>query len=146
MENCVFCKVVAGQIPSCKIYDDGEIIAFMDIGPIVKGHILVVPKRHYANLLETPPEVLAKLIMAAQKIAGGQKCALGADGVNLMQSNGQAAGQVVDHIHFHVIPRFTADGHHWNWKPQQYADSKEMQALADKIKGMLSKESEVSSQ
>lgn len=124
-------------MPSCKIYDDGEIIAFMDIGPIVKGHILVVPKQHYAHLLETPPEVLEKLIVAAQKIAGAQKRALRSDGINIMQSNGQAAGQVVEHIHFHVIPRFSADGHHWNWKTQQYADSAEMQSLADKIKSVL---------
>lgn len=137
MENCVFCRIICGQLPSCKIYDDGEIIAFMDIGPIIKGHILVVPKRHYAHLLETPPEVLEKLIVAAQKIAGAQKRALRSDGINIMQSNGQAAGQVVEHIHFHVIPRFSADGHHWNWKPQQYADSAEMQAFADKIKNVL---------
>lgn len=137
MENCVFCRIICGQLPSCKIYDDGETMAFMDIGPIVKGHILVIPKRHYAHLLETPREVLEKLIVAVQKIAGAQKRALHSDGINIMQSNGQAAGQVVEHIHFHLIPRFSTDGHHWNWKPQQYADSKEMYDFADKIKNAL---------
>jgi histidine triad (HIT) family protein len=133
-EDCIFCKIIAGQIPSSKIYEDEDTLAFMDIGPIVKGHILVIPKRHYAHLLETPDEVLAKLIKVVQKIAGAQKRALRADGVNIMQSNGRAAGQVVDHIHFHIIPRFNTDGHHWNWRAQKYADSKEMQALAEKIK------------
>ena len=146
MENCVFCRIIRGQLPSCQIYDDGEITAFMDIGPIVKGHVLVIPKNHYAHLLETPPAVLEKLIAAVQKIAAAQKRALGADGINILQANGVVAGQVVEHIHFHVIPRFSADGHHWNWKTRPYADNKEMQAFADKIKGMLSKESEISSQ
>ncbi|MDD5483077.1 MAG: HIT family protein [Kiritimatiellae bacterium] len=133
MENCVFCKIIRGELPCSRVYEDDEAIAFMDIGPIVKGHILVVPKSHYAHLLETPPDVLKHLIVTAQKIAGAQKRALRADGINIMQSNCQAAGQVVNHIHFHVIPRFNADGHHWNWKPRPYADNKEMQALAEKI-------------
>lgn len=141
MENCVFCKIICGQLPSCKIYEDGETIAFMDIGPIVKGHVLVVPKHHYPDLLATPPAVLGTLIAVAQKIAGAQKRALQADGINIMQSNGRAAGQVVDHIHFHVIPRFADDGHHWNWKARPYADSKEMQSLADKIGSALKAQS-----
>ena len=134
MQDCVFCKIVRGELPANKIYDDNDAVAFMDIGPIVKGHLLVVPKAHYAHLLETPAEVLAKLIVIVQKIAAAQKKALQADGVNIVQSNGRAAGQVVDHIHFHVIPRFASDGHHWNWKPRQYADNAEMRAFGDKIK------------
>lgn len=137
MQDCVFCKIIAGQIPSCRIFEDEDTIAFMDTGPVVKGHLLVAPKKHYLDILATPPEVLAKLIMIVRKIAAAQKRALQADGVNIMQSNGRAAGQVVDHIHFHVIPRFTADGHHWNWKSKQYADNNEMQSLADKIKNAL---------
>jgi len=139
MQNCIFCKIIAGQIPSCKIYEDDDTLAFMDIGPIVKGHLLVVPKAHYAHLLETPAAILAKLIVIVQKIAGAQKKALRADGINIVQSNGRAAGQVVDHIHFHVIPRFASDGHHWNWNPQKYEDNNEMQKLGEKIKGMLAK-------
>lgn len=137
IQDCVFCKIVRGELSSCKIYEDGEIIAFMDIGPIIKGHALVIPRRHYPTLFDTPPDVLEKLILAAQKIAIAQKHALCSDGINVMQSNGRSAGQVVDHIHFHVIPRFNADGHHWNWKAQKYADGSEMQALADKIKNAL---------
>ena len=139
MQDCIFCKIVRGEQPASKIYEDSDTLVFMDIGPIVKGHLLVVPKAHYAHLLETPAEVLAKLIAVVQKIAAAQKKALQADGVNIVQSNGRAAGQVVDHIHFHVIPRFASDGHHWNWKPQKYADNNEMQKLGEKIKGMLAK-------
>jgi histidine triad (HIT) family protein len=137
MENCVFCKIVRGELPANKIYEDNDTLVFMDIGPIVKGHLLVIPKTHYAHLLETPAAVLAKLVVVVQKIAAAQKKALQADGVNVVQSNGRAAGQVVDHIHFHIIPRFTLDGHHWNWKPQKYADGGEMRAFADKIKNVL---------
>lgn len=134
MEKCVFCRIVRGELPASKIYEDNDAVVFMDTGPIVKGHLLVVPKAHYAHLLETPPETLKKLIVVVQKTALAQKKALQSDGLNIMQSNGRVAGQTVEHIHFHVIPRFNADGHHWNWKPQQYAHSEEMQALAEKIK------------
>jgi histidine triad (HIT) family protein len=138
MQDCIFCRIIRGELPATRIHEDNDAIVFMDIGPVVKGHLLVIPKEHYANLEETPAAVLAKLIALVQKIAAAQKKALRTDGVNIMQSNGRAAGQVVDHIHFHVIPRFLSDGHHWNWKAQKYADSGEMQALADKIKGILS--------
>jgi histidine triad (HIT) family protein len=137
MQDCVFCKIVRGELPANKIYEDNDAVVFMDIGPIVKGHLLVVPKSHYAHLMETPAEVLAKLIVIVQKIARAQKKALQADGVNIVQSNGRAAGQVVDHVHFHIIPRFASDGHHWNWKPQKYADGGEVQVFADKIKNAL---------
>ena len=137
MQDCVFCKIIRGELPANKIYEDNDTLAFMDIGPVVKGHLLVVSKAHYANLLETPAEVLAKLIVIVQKTANAQKKALHADGVNIVLSNGKAAGQVVDHIHFHVIPRFASDGHHWNWKAQKYADGGEVQVFADKIKNAL---------
>lgn len=138
MQDCIFCKIIRGALPAVKIYEDGHTLAFMDIGPIVKGHLLVIPREHYADLAATPPGVLAELMAVVQKIAGAQQKALRADGINIMQSNGRAAGQVVGHIHFHVIPRFASDGHHWNWKAQKYADSGEMQSLADKIKNALS--------
>jgi len=137
MQDCVFCKIVRGELPAVKIHEDGDAVVFMDIGPIVKGHLLVVPRAHYANMLETPSGLLAKLIVLVQKIAAAQQKALRADGVNIVQSNGKAAGQVVDHIHFHVIPRFASDGHHWNWKAQKYLDSMEMRSFGDKIKDVL---------
>jgi histidine triad (HIT) family protein len=137
MQECIFCKIIKGEIPSARVYEDDEMVAFMDIGPVVKGHLLVVPRRHYVDLLATPPETLKKLILVVQKLAVAQKKALQADGINIMQSNGRAANQVIDHIHFHIIPRFTSDGHHWNWKAQKYADNKEMQDLAEKIKSAI---------
>lgn len=137
IKDCVFCRIVRGELPAVKVHEDENTLVFMDIGPVVKGHLLVIPKAHYANLTETPPEVLAQLIAVVQKTAAAQKKALNADGINIMQSNGRAAGQVVDHIHFHVIPRFSSDGHHWNWNPRKYANDGEMQTLADKIKTEL---------
>jgi histidine triad (HIT) family protein len=136
-QNCVFCKIVAGAIPSVKLYEDDEFLAFMDIGPIVKGHTLVIPKQHYNPLTETPPEVLGRLIAIVQKIANAQLKGLKADGINVVQSNGAAAGQVVPHLHFHVIPRFHADGHSWNWKAKCYETPDEMKELAGKIQGAL---------
>ena len=128
---------MAGQLPSCKVYEDTITLAFMDIGPIVPGHTLVIPKIHVDPLTAAPPEVLQKLILVVQSIARAQFKAFQADGVNVIQSNGRAAGQVVPHLHFHVIPRFAADGHHWNWQPRPYAKNDEMEALAEKIKGAL---------
>ena len=135
--NCIFCKIVANQVPSCKVYEDTDTLAFMDIGPIVPGHTLVIPKTHVDPITAAAPEVLQKLILVVQSIARAQFKAFKADGVNVIQSNGQAAGQVVPHLHFHVIPRFASDGHHWNWKPRPYATSKEMDALAGQIKAAL---------
>ena len=137
MGSCIFCKIIRGELPASRVYEDGDTLAFMDIGPIVKGHLLVIPKRHYANIEDTPAAELRNLIVAVQKIAVAQKRALQADGVNIMQSTGRAAGQVVDHIHFHVIPRFVSDGHHWNWRAQKYTDNSEMAALADLISAEL---------
>jgi histidine triad (HIT) family protein len=135
--NCIFCKIVAGEIPSAKVYEDAEVLAFMDIGPIIKGHTLVIPKQHFDPLTATPEPVLAKLMAVVKKIAAAQMNGLKADGVNVMQTNGAAAGQVVPHIHFHVIPRYTTDGHRWNWAAKKYDDPAEMQKLAAAIKAAL---------
>lgn len=135
--DCIFCKIAAGTMPACKIYEDADTLAFMDIGPIVKGHSLVIPKTHHDPLAQTPPEVLHRLITVVQKIARAQIHGLKADGVNIMQANGRAAGQIVPHIHFHVIPRFIQDGHSWNWHPQTYTQPEEMQKTADAIKQAL---------
>jgi histidine triad (HIT) family protein len=135
--NCLFCKIVAGQLPACTVHEDADTLAFMDIGPIVHGHTLVIPKVHVDPLTSTPPEILQKLIVVVQKIAQAQMKAFRADGINVIQSNGRAAGQVVPHLHFHVIPRFSDDGHHWNWTPRPYAKPEDMNALADRIKAAL---------
>lgn len=137
--DCIFCKIIAGEIPSTKIYEDEDTLAFLDISPIVKGHTLVIPKCHHNPITQTPDDVLAKCICVAKKIAQAQTEALGADGVNLHQANGSAAGQVVPHIHFHVIPRFDSDGHHWNWSGKEYNSMNEMAEMGGKLKAEMLK-------
>ncbi|MDF7800355.1 HIT family protein [Pontiellaceae bacterium B1224] len=137
MNDCIFCKIVAKEIPATIIYEDDEVLAFMDIGPIIKGHALVIPKKHYDPITETPDEILAQLHITAKKIASAQLNAFGADGVNIMQNNGKASGQEVEHIHVHVIPRFNNDGHHWNWNAKKYDDIDEMNELAEKLREQL---------
>ena len=135
--NRIFCRIVAGEIPATKVFEDADVLAFMDIGPIIKGHTLVIPKQHFDPITATPEPVLAKLLAVVKKIATAQMSGLKADGVNVVQTNGAAAGQVVPHIHFHVIPRYTTDGHRWNWAAKKYDDPAEMQQLAAAIKAAL---------
>ncbi len=134
MNDCIFCRIIAKEIPSTVVYEDEDLLVFMDISPIIKGHALVVSKQHYDPVTETPDKILAKLHIIAKRIAGAQMNGLGADGVNIMQNNGKASGQEVPHIHVHVIPRFSGDGHHWNWNAKKYDDFEEMNELADKIR------------
>lgn len=133
MSDCIFCKIVAGEIPSVKVYEDDDVLAFMDIGPIVKGHTLVIPKEHYDPVTAVPPDLLAKVIAVVQKVVKAQLNGLDADGVNIHQCNGAASGQEVPHVHFHVIPRYNDDGHSWNWHPKQYDRQEEMEQLANRI-------------
>ena len=137
MNDCVFCKIIAGQIPSTIVYEDDDVVVFMDIGPIIKGHALVVSRKHFDTVVETPDDLLAKLHAVAKRVARAQMNGLGADGVNIMQNNGKAAGQEVPHIHVHVIPRFNGDGHHWNWNARKYDDFSEMGQLAEKMQKHL---------
>ncbi|MBN2703115.1 MAG: HIT family protein [Pontiellaceae bacterium] len=134
MNNCIFCKIVKKEIPATIVYEDEHTLAFMDIGPIVKGHVLVIPKTHVDPLTETPDEIVAQLHTVAKRVAQAQIDGLGAAGVNIMQNNGAAAGQEVPHIHVHVIPRFAEDGHHWNWDAKKYDDFDEMAELAEKMR------------
>ncbi len=136
-DNCIFCKIVRGELPSTKLYEDAQVLAFMDIGPIVKGHVLVIPKQHFDPLTATPPDLLAKVMTVVQKVVKAQMNGLKADGVNVHQSNGAVAGQVVPHVHFHVIPRFATDGHKWNWSAKKYESMDEMKKLAETIKSEL---------
>lgn len=107
--DCVFCGIVAGSIPSTKVYEDERTYAFMDIAPATDGHLLVVPKSHAKNLLEIPADDLAAIVGVGQKLAHRVVEVLGADGVNLLNSCGEKAWQTVFHFHLHVIPRY-ADG------------------------------------
>jgi histidine triad (HIT) family protein len=133
----IFEKIINRQIPATIVYEDEDTLAFMDIGPIIKGHTLVIPKTCYDPITETPDEVLAKLMILAKRIAAAQIKGLGADGVNIIQNNGKVAGQAVPHIHFHVIPRFEGDGHRWNWDAKTYDNPAEMEKLAAKIREEL---------
>ena len=133
MNDCIFCKIVNQEIPATVLYEDDDVLVFMDIGPIIKGHALVISKKHYDPVTETPDEILTKLHLTAKRIAQAQMNGLAADGVNIMQNNGKAAGQEVTHIHVHVIPRFNEDGHHWNWNVKTYEETDEMADLASKM-------------
>ena len=136
-QNCIFCKIVAGELPCTKLYEDEDTLAFMDIGPVVKGHALVIPKEHYDPITGTPPKVLQKIITVVQKIAKAQYKGLCADGINVTQANGELAGQVVPHIHFHVIPRFKDDNYSFNWIAGEYKSQEEMAEKAKEILGAL---------
>ncbi len=131
--DCIFCKIVRGELPSTKVYEDDEIISFMDIAPVVKGHTLVIPRRHYDPLINVPQDLLQKLILVVQRIAHAQVSGLKADGINVTQANGVLAGQVVPHVHFHVIPRFKDDIHSWHFKAEKYDSSEEMAGYAARI-------------
>lgn len=120
MNDCLFCKIVSGEIPSEKIYEDENTFAFLDIHPINRGHTLVVPKTHYENIYEAPEEVFTKVMRTVQLLAPKIKQAVGADGINIGINNGKAAGQLVYHLHTHIIPRFESDGYsHWHGNPYQ---------------------------
>ena len=108
-DDCIFCKIIKGQIPSSKIYEDDYSLAFLDIEPFTKGHSIVVPKNHYVNLLDFPEDEMKNYFSALKKVTTKIKVNLEADGVNIMQNNFKAAGQVVNHLHFHVIPRWKND-------------------------------------
>jgi histidine triad (HIT) family protein len=115
--DCLFCKIVAGEIPSTRVREDERTVAFMDINPATRGHLLVVPRAHAVDLLEVPAEDLAACAAAAQELAKRQKERLGADGVNLLNSCGAAAWQTVFHFHVHVIPRYDDDPLRLPWRP-----------------------------
>ena len=123
-DDCLFCKIVAGKIPAEKIYEDEDILAFMDIGPISDGHSLVIPKHHCEWLHECPPEVLSKVASQLGKIAGAVSSAMNSDGYNILCNNGRAAGQLVKHLHFHIIPRNVSDGVFNRWPSYKYEDGK----------------------
>ncbi|MFH1181722.1 MAG: HIT family protein [Candidatus Woesearchaeota archaeon] len=135
--DCIFCKIVKGEIPSEKVYEDSDVLAFLDISPVHKGHTLVIPKMHYETLMDTPDELLCKVIAAVKIVSAAVKKAVKAEGVSIGQSNHKSAGQAIPHLHFHVMPRFENDGlRHW---PQgKYAEG-EMKLYGSKIRAQLSK-------
>lgn len=134
--DCIFCKIVAGEIPCFKLHEDAETISFMDINPVMTGHALIVHKAHHKDLFEIPAENIAAITRTAQKVAKAVQATLTPPGLNLLQCNGPAAKQSVLHFHMHVIPRQTEDGLTMNWELVQ-GDMEEIGKLADRIRGNL---------
>jgi histidine triad (HIT) family protein len=132
--DCLFCKIVAGEIPSTRVDEDERTVAFMDINPATRGHLLVIPREHSADLLEVAEADLDAVMLMARKLAGRVKERLGADGVNLLNSCGAAAWQTVFHFHIHVIPRYAGDPLRLPWVPGP-GDRDEIAAAAQKITG-----------
>ena len=133
-EDCIFCKIANGQIPSKTLYEDGDFRVILDLGPATEGHALILPKEHAANLFELSEDVASKALLVAQKMAIRMKETLGCDGLNLVQNNGEAAGQTVSHFHIHVIPRYENDGQNINWVPGS-PSQEELEAVCQKITG-----------
>jgi histidine triad (HIT) family protein len=121
MENCIFCKIARGEIPCAKIYEDDRVLSFLDIGPINRGHALVIPRQHYPTLFEMPDEDLAACASVAKRVAQAVYRAVGATGLNFLQNNFRTAGQLVEHAHFHLIPRHANDGFLTSWPGKAYA-------------------------
>lgn len=132
---CVFCEIIKNKIPSYKVYEDNGFLAFLDINPINPGHVLVVPKKHHDNLHSLPENILAKTGPVLKLLADAVKAGAGAEGVNIGMNNGKAAGQLVNHAHFHVIPRYYGDGHE-SWRGGKYKDG-EAERVLEKIKGEI---------
>jgi histidine triad (HIT) family protein len=133
-DDCLFCGIVAGSIPSETIDSDERTVAFMDINPATAGHALVVPRKHSADLLEIGDEDLTAVNLAAQRLARRMKDVLGADGINLINACGAAAWQTVFHFHIHVVPRYEDDPLKLPWIPEP-GDSDEIAAVAAKLRG-----------
>ncbi len=133
-EDCIFCKIVRGELPATKLAEDELTISFMDINPATRGHALVVPRAHSEDLLSVSTEDLEAVVRAAQRLARRQYERLGADGVNLLNSSGAAAWQTVFHFHVHVIPRYAGDPLKLPWVPAP-GDPEEIAAVAAELRG-----------
>ena len=137
VDNCIFCKILADEIPSSVVYEDDMFRAILDVNPAAKGHVIILPKKHAANIFELPDEEASKILIVARKIAKALKETYHCDGVNILQNNGEAAGQTVFHLHVHVIPRFEGDTDHINigWKPGE--TPADLQEIAEAIRANL---------
>jgi histidine triad (HIT) family protein len=134
--NCIFCKIVAGEIPSAKVYEDDACLAFLDIGPLAEGHVLLIPKEHYVTVDKIPSDQAGAMLANLPALADAVTEATGCAGLNVLQNNGKAAHQEVMHVHFHLIPRNEGDAFHFNWPAGSYPEGKAQQ-LADAIKQAL---------
>lgn len=130
-ENCIFCKIAAGEIPSATIYEDDDFRVILDIEPASKGHALILPKEHYANLYEMPDDLASKVLVVAKKVVAKMTDILGCDGYNVLQNNGETAGQTVFHFHMHLIPRYKEDDVTIKWKQGSLDESLKAKILEE---------------
>lgn len=136
MTDCLFCKIIAGEIPSTKVYEDDTVFAFLDIHPVNIGHTLVIPKVHHTNLYDTPDETLTHMMTVVKKLSIAIKSALNADGINIEMNNDPVAGQIIFHTHLHIVPRFEGDGFK-HWHGARNYNEREAEEIAQKIFGMF---------
>lgn len=130
--HCVFCKIIAGEIPSTRVLETDQAIAFLDINPVNKGHLLIVPRAHYPRVLDLPDDLSAHVGSLVPRLARAVHAATGAEDSNVIINSGRVAGQTVDHCHWHIVPRFHGDPVRWPWPQGSYADGEASQ-MADAI-------------
>lgn len=134
MDNCIFCKIAKGEIPSATLYEDEDFRVILDLGPASKGHALILPKVHAADIYELPEETAGKAMILAKRMAEKMKDALNCDGFNIVQNNGEIAGQTVFHFHMHLIPRYKGDQVGLTWTPGKLTDEDRDEILAKMTK------------
>lgn len=146
IEDCIFCKILRGEIPARKVFENKKVLAFLDINPVNPGHTLVIPKKHYLLLTEIPDEELSELIKTVRNLSSIIFKVTNAEGITVTQNNGKSAGQIVPHVHFHIIPRFSGDKLENKWETMKLEDS-QFQEIQDKINSLTTQlESETVSQ
>ncbi len=132
-DDCIFCKIANGEIPSATVYEDSICRVILDVNPANKGHALVIPKEHYDNIYSMDADTASKIFTIATEVAKAQKAELNPDGLNIVQNNGEVAGQTVFHFHMHVIPRYKGDNVNIKWLPEK-PDSDELDALSKALR------------
>jgi histidine triad (HIT) family protein len=135
--DCIFCKIVAGEIPCIKVLDEDQVLAFMDINPASQGHMLVIPKNHAENIFEISEADLSAVIGAVKRCAGAVKEALGTEGITVLQLNGKASDQLVPHLHVHIMPRWEKDGMSVSQWEMGRGDIEELQEIARRVQEYL---------
>ncbi len=134
--DCIFCKIAAGEIPAINVLENDDVLAFMDIGPLAKGHVLLIPKGHYETLDKMPADLTGRCLQHLPSLTKAVQAVTGCQGVNILQNNGTVAHQVVMHVHFHIIPRNPVDEFHFNWPAGKY-EKGQAEQLAEQIKQNL---------
>lgn len=135
-KDCIFCKIANGEIPASTVYEDDMFRVILDMSPATKGHALILPKKHMADIFEMDSETAEKVFVLAAKVAKGMKAALNCAGLNIVQNNGEVAGQTVFHFHMHIIPRYEGDGQNINWVPGT-SEAEERERVAQQIRSGL---------